>query len=393
MSNDAKLIYFLGQLKEAAAVSIEHQQVPLDRRPPSFQDLWSMSKPIADALNEHPEFNKVDDKFFLGYQLSLHPQMQAANLLKVAVLTNPLRALEWYRKVVSTEEAAMRIVGQVNGLHVEEACTFSNGVRLLPFSALPDSPNSSILKQGSMLGPGQGLPSAITFELSAITNEDSETGQRRYMEIADLMRRMMHAYTLAGNASPIVSETWVEFIDRDLEAAQIGRSWQMNMTDGVRPDFGHTVTSEAIDWVEKYLGPPEEIMKACDVSLARLNVASRRISPGDKALDGSICLEALLSGRGRGDLTHKLAVRTALLLGKSVAEREAISKRVRKFYELRSAVVHGGAGKNQDFERTTANDGLELCRSALREIIDKRTLPEPEMWELSGGPPWNMIHR
>jgi hypothetical protein len=241
------------------------------------------------------------------------------------------------------------------------------------------------------MAPGQDIPCALIYEIENVQHEDHNVGHQRHVDIADLMRRMLNAYALADHGSPIVTETWTDFIDRDFEAAEFGRTWQNSRTDGARPSHGVEVTQEAMEWVERYLMLPPEVMKACDVPLARLNIANRRISPGDQALDGSICLEALLSGRGRGELTHKLAVRTALLLGKTLDEREAISKKVRKFYELRSAVVHGSGSKNADLDRASASEGLALCRSALRAIIENRSLPEPELWELTGGPSWNRM--
>lgn len=143
--------------------------------------------------------------------------------------------------------------------------------------------------------------------------------------------------------------------------------------------------------VETYLGLPLEVAEACDVPLARLNLARRRLSPGDKAIDGSICLEALLSGKSSEGLTHKLAVRAALLLGSTLLERQAIDQKVRRFYRLRSQVVHGAANGNDAKAREAAEAGLKICASAIRAVVKSATKPDPEVWELTGGPAWNRL--
>jgi hypothetical protein len=147
------------------------------------------------------------------------------------------------------------------------------------------------------------------------------------------------------------------------------------------------VTTEVLNWVDKYLKLPPAVASFCDVPLGRLNLARRRVTTGDKAIDGSVCLEALLSGRGQGELTHRLSVRAALLLGRSLDERQKIVKTVREFYKVRSKIVHGSRNDLADGE--IVRDGLSLCLSALREVVHEARLPEPELWELMGGPEWN----
>jgi hypothetical protein len=53
------------------------------------------------------------------------------------------------------------------------------------------------------------------------------------------------------------------------------------------------------------------------------------------------CLETLFS-TDSGELTHKLAERAALFIGKNGAERKEIFSRVKRGYDVRSKVLHGG---------------------------------------------------
>lgn len=389
MTTDEDLIDLIEKLREPAARSLRHESVAQEGRPADVLSMWDVSTPLQAAMDMHPEFAKPLSKFFLGKQLNLSNRYQSMNLLSFAVRFGAAEALAWYRRVVTINSTKMRVVGPVFGLWVRERHTLTNGVTLLPISELPDSPNSVLLKQPVTLGPTAQFPAAVMFELDGVGNEDHTVGHKRFLEISATMRKTIAAFVLSGDAAPSMTESWLEFVDPDLEAAEFGRTWMQSFDESQLPRFPANLTEEALHWVEKYLQLPDEVKNACEIPLARLNFAERRVSPGDKAIDGSICLEALLSGRGGGELTHRLSVRVALLLGHSLGERQQIAKKVRQFYQLRSKMVHGSARENEANHHVVVKEGLSLCLAALREIVTHAQVPDPELWELTGGPPWN----
>jgi len=224
------------------------------------------------------------------------------------------------------------------------------------------------------------------FELDDVESEPSDIGHKRFLAVSETMRKTVTAFVLSDDAAPTMAVGWQEFVDPELQSAEFGRTWMSSSHDGRHPRHPTNVTDEMISWVEKYLQLSPEVMRICDVPLARLNLARRRVSPGDKAIDGSVCLEALLSGRARGELTHRLSIRTALLMGRSLTERQEIAQKVRKFYTMRSDVVHGSADVKED---AIAQEGLKLCLGALRAVVESAQVPQPELWELTGGPDWN----
>ena len=120
----------------------------------------------------------------------------------------------------------------------------------------------------------------------------------------------------------------------------------------------------------------------------RLNLARRRRSPGDQAIDGGICLEALLGDDSPQELTYKLRLRAALLLGTTLSERHEIRQAVGDLYALRSKVVHGRARRPEDTLPDTrcASRGLEICAQAARAIVQRNDRPNFATWELTGGP-------
>jgi hypothetical protein len=131
-----------------------------------------------------------------------------------------------------------------------------------------------------------------------------------------------------------------------------------------------------------------EVRPYCEIAIDRLNLARRRLSPGDKAIDGSICHEALLAYDSNQEITHRLSLRSALLLSTEFKERQEISNAVKKFYKLRSDSVHGNALKPKDAQRNAdcAECGLDICAQVLRKIVSLNKKFDPS-WDLSGSQP------
>ena len=88
------------------------------------------------------------------------------------------------------------------------------------------------------------------------------------------------------------------------------------------------VDDAVLDWAERYLKMEGPLRRSMDIALDRLNLARRRRSPGDQAIDSGICLEALLGDDSPQELTYKLKLRAALLLGSTVTERREIREAV-----------------------------------------------------------------
>lgn len=387
MTTDADLCRIINSCLPAAnaAFAQAHLAFTADRR-----SIWDVARPLHEAMDSHPEFSEASTRFYFGKQLLFLNHHQAVNLLRVATMRGADGALFWYRNVRATRRTGIRVVAEVHGLFVREAHQFSNGVTITPVEALSDSPNSALLKQPISSGMRMEFPAAVTIEVGEVDGEeDHQSGYARFLEIADKARRTIEAFVLADGAAPTTGAFWQEFTDPEFQHAEFGRAWMGSQHEGRLPDHPVHVTSEMTEWVERYLALPEVAMKVYRVPIQRLNLARRRYAPGDKAIDGSICLEALLSGKARGELTHRLSVRTALLLAQTLQDRIAIATRVRKFYSLRSQVVHGASPKEQAGNHQIAEDGLALCASALRAMVLSGEVPNPEEWELSGGPPWN----
>jgi hypothetical protein len=48
------------------------------------------------------------------------------------------------------------------------------------------------------------------------------------------------------------------------------------------------IGTDAIEWVKRYIDLAPEVRPHCDIAIERLNLARRRLSPGNKAIEGAI---------------------------------------------------------------------------------------------------------
>lgn len=152
MTTDEDLTKLIEQLLEPAARSFQYEYVAHHEWPKDVPPVWDLAKPLAQAMNAHPEFAEPFSKFFLGKQIAFFNSHQSVNLLRVALRNGAVEALTWYRRVIATECTKMRVVAAVYGLWVQKRHMFSNGVTLSPLLELPDSPNSLSLKQPVYVG-------------------------------------------------------------------------------------------------------------------------------------------------------------------------------------------------------------------------------------------------
>ncbi|MHB1162165.1 MAG: hypothetical protein ACYC3V_17810, partial [Chloroflexota bacterium] len=96
--------------------------------------------------------------------------------------------------------------------------------------------------------------------------------------------------------------------------------------------------------------PPEEtIPELLSLAIRYFQSSFKRHNWEDRIIDLAICLEAFFS-RDREEITHKVVMRAALLLGTSPGTSKRLAETVRHLYALRSAIVHAKAHKKRDTE-------------------------------------------
>jgi len=332
MEADQSLIGLLSQISDDAKPLFEHYAAnPYDFEAraraewlaalPSPQKMDELRKPLQIALQNHPVFKVSEPRFFGAKQVMIDPWYAAYNLLKVSVDRGPAGAIDWLHKLYSTKRADLRYVVEVHGLRLGKQIALSNGVRLMPLEQLPPSPQARGLIAQTEAFPSfpyvLSMFSAIgaTFEVHG-THSLRESGHEPGPRSSEL-EYTVRAFALAGEASPIIGIGWLEFTDPDLALADYGQMWMTPIREAdVRNSHPVDVNDEAVEWVERYIRLEPQVKRVCDVAIDRLALARRRHYAGNKAIEGAICLEALLGDDSSQELTYRLRLRAALLLGK-----------------------------------------------------------------------------
>jgi hypothetical protein len=263
-------------------------------------DIREITSPISAVLLKHLDFARGREVLFGSKRLSLHPQEGVPHgMLRVMMDSDAQSAVAWLRRLFAIDRTAIRMVALVHGLEVQQPVSLANGVRLLPFAAAPESENFrglSLEYDWRAAWSMDVLPTIAvldmgTFVASADLTAWKAINDRAYAAVFDAAR----AFTLANRGAPVVGDLWTDFVDPTLALAEFGQLSMAAHFEGspsqVRP---LKVDDETLAWAERYLRMDETLRPSVAVALDRLNLARRRPSPGDRALDGGICLEVLL---------------------------------------------------------------------------------------------------
>jgi hypothetical protein len=120
-------------------------------------------------------------------------------------------------------------------------------------------------------------------------------------------------------------------------------------------------------------------LAAIETAVRRFLYASKRALQSDAFIDYVISLESILSSDEPNEISFRLSLRLAVLVGRNTQERTGIFANMRKLYGLRSKVLHGSANettlaeKTQDLRRYTKRLILRVL-----ELSDRLDLPRIE---------------
>jgi hypothetical protein len=115
--------------------------------------------------------------------------------------------------------------------------------------------------------------------------------------------------------------------------------------------------------------------KSLRLASRRLSSAALRVDEDDAVLDLCIALEAALGDQQRSEMTYKLGVRAAAVLGLEDPQQETpttILQRVKRLYDWRSAIVHGADAAKARLKfagEDVQMGGLEIATSLVRRVL------------------------
>jgi hypothetical protein len=110
------------------------------------------------------------------------------------------------------------------------------------------------------------------------------------------------------------------------------------------------------------------------IAVSRFTSTTERQNPTDRLIDASIGLENLFLQGTNDELSFRLALRAAWFLGQSANERREIFGQLKKVYDSRSRVVHGGV--QAPAEPDIVDAAVDSLRRVLRKIAELNVNPK-----------------
>jgi hypothetical protein len=360
----------------------------------------------------------VKDKRFLGDAVlqmrneagssNLYPNMVGVPLLRRVLTTGSSgEAIEWLGRMLTTKDAPGKTIEALWGVPVEAEIQLLPAVKIVPIEQLPDSSQKRLLmnnaprSQALLVTMLDYVPPRSAIVVNRVLNgviydpalaqaDDSKEMKR----IDELLGDITLVLTLVGPRVPISSAIWFEFDNPDLQQlaplAGMRRGRGLEILPTTPTDYPPLDAAEAQELVRRFFALDDDTKKKLRVSLHRLNMAQRRRGLGDRAVELCVALESLLGGEGNNEVTHKVTVRSALLLGGSTAVRLENADVVRKTYGFRSTLVHQGKEPTGTKEingvkttvATVVDRAVSVCVAVIKVIIQRGRIPDWTMFDV-----------
>ncbi len=146
-------------------------------------------------------------------------------------------------------------------------------------------------------------------------------------------------------------------------------------------------THELFELMGKYHDLPCQSRRRLDIALRRLRNASEKLEEEDRVIDLCIALEALFMEEGEWNNQQGIiARRGSWYFADFATERQHVRDTLRRFYRLRSHIVHGNAAAPETTDEahirsSLISDVFDVARASLKTMIGEG---RPEDWHDSG---------
>jgi hypothetical protein len=275
---------------------------------------------------------------------AVHPFHTARTLLEIARTEGPDPALRALRAFFESKSVASKAILLVRNVRVSSARVIGAGVTARPGDEMPnDQFRQCADEHGTRTRGGTSIVLEITHEQAAfIDGPDPNRTPPGVMHAKNpfpkLMREAIALITLFGPSCPTVALTSGEVLTPAMRCFMVGPGVTFHHDDVVA--VGKSTDLDAIPALPlgQWRALPDQTRERLERAIDRLNLACRR-SGADAGLDTAIALECALDP-GSGEITHKISVRSALLLGGTIEDRLATQRLVKQLYGARSRIAH-----------------------------------------------------
>lgn len=359
------------------------------------QKLFELCAPLISCLSSQPEYQVEGGRWISAGTGSTNftPEFAATALVAAARERGVQDAVDWLARLLAPKRSEIRSVTEVRGFQPPPGGISIGDVQFLRWDEQPVTAAAQF-HSGSHFGKGlmSPLPAAVAIvrlpdiEVCGTSSmlQDTTRSEALLAAPAQVPSVAVALTAVLPNAWSL-GRSWYDVVDPDIHKVEAGYTWSHQLQDA--PDaFGSSeLDPDQVAFAERYLCLTGKLRRKLDVASTRLNLARRRSRLGDKAIEGSISLEAML-GDDRFDLTYKLRLRASLITESGLRERREISETIKKFYAYRSKVVHGGEDSATPDMQVVIESGLKVCAAVIKRIAEHGKEPDWPAAEFGVGP-------
>lgn len=334
--------------------------------------------------------------------LGFYPHFAPQALMRLALRAgNPAEAITRFQRLIEMPSASGKTVYALWGVPMEKESQLTDKVTIMPIEQVPDSRQKRKIMNPSYIDFGLSANSALDFTppQSALVvahnidplfhdpeSPEGETARDEFRETDELLSDITLVLTVVGSRVVLFATQWFTFDDSDLNDVLLG-TISRNSLHEILPISPLTPSpildsAEAQDIVRAYLRLDVASRNRVRVALRRFGQALRRHNPGDKAVELCTAFEALLGDGGNTEMTHKIAVRTARLIGGDDETRKKNHHIMKQAYKIRSSLVHTG-GVNIKNASGTIEQAISICADIIKIIIRKGAIPNWQLFDIT----------
>jgi hypothetical protein len=247
----------------------------------------------------------------------------------------------------------------LHGLQISAPIDLEGSLRLEPFSELPRSWQATAFAQrlelershntGRLGGP-VALIMRFPIRPSLVKPDEQSVFERHKRDDAkrrSLMDAVVPVFTFVGDSAPVVSGSWYQATGRGVPS--FGPPLFTGFEDlgimGFKSPI-QVIAAEVKQLTSLFLALSDKSRKRLGVPLRNLNRSRRQYTLDAAAIDLRTALEALLVPAAGQEITFKIALFGAWMLGNNDEERQHAFDRLTEAYRLGSKAVHGGSIKD-----------------------------------------------
>lgn len=304
-------------------------------------------------------------------------------LLARCISTNDVAGtVERFISYVTDNAANATAVLAVSGAKVDEAIRLGPDVTIIATTALQPS-----MQRGTALGQDAFAAMGRRIAIPCVLTTPLKFGPVFYIPKTPQPSGEMDAYVSAEKAQSVLEEaldllsvmgiyphyqmSWLQPDDLLMSSGMSGgwsfSTYQYHLGQHVTvPKDPTEKLGEAYFSIDR-----QKRSKMLRIPLDRLGRAGRERDISDRAIDLGIALESLLLHdlADRGELSFRLSLRGAWLLGDTAEERVDIQKALRALYDLRSRAVHSGFVDRTPETEKVITRATEICQALIWKII------------------------